>query len=90
VLAVAVPAWALAALAGTWTAQRIGNVLSSAIVGLLLLTALLCNVSMLPYPIWFKIASLLVVPSALVAGGCLALRRKRHKAAGAGEGAAVE
>src|SRR6185312_2605625 len=63
VLAVVVPAWAVAAFASTWTARRIGNLYSSVIVGLLLLTALVVNVSMLPYPTWFKTANLLVIPS---------------------------
>lgn len=81
VLAVAVPAWAVAAFVGTAIAQRIGNLYSSAIVGLLLLAALVFNISMLPYPIWFKIANLLVIPAALIAGSRLSVR---HKTAGAG------
>jgi hypothetical protein len=68
VLAVVVPAWVLAAFASTWTARRIGNLASSAIVGLLLLAGLICNISMLPYPIWFKIANLLLIPIAILAG----------------------
>lgn len=74
VLAVAVPAWAVTAFIGTWTAQRIGNRVSSAAVGLLLLAALLFNISMLPYPVWFKIVNLLVIPTAMVAGSLLASR----------------
>ena len=75
VLAVVVPLWALAALVGTWTAQRIGNLYSSVLVGFLLLAALVFNVSMLPYPIWFKIANLLVIPTAMVAGSRCCSRR---------------
>ena len=82
VLAVAVPAWAAAAFVGTWTAKRMGNLFSFAIVGLLLLAALVLNISTLPYPMWFKIANLLVVPAAIVAGGRFAMR---HKASGTGE-----
>jgi hypothetical protein len=67
VLALAVPMWAVATLVSTWIAQRIGNVYSLAIVGLLLLSALILNLSMLPYPIWFKVANLLVIPAAIVA-----------------------
>jgi len=74
VLAVAVPAWAVAAFVGTWTARRIGNLYSAATVGLLILAALILNISMLPYPIWFKIANLIAIPTALVAGS-LSLRR---------------
>jgi len=68
ILAVVVPMWAFAAFAGTWTARRIGNFTSSAIVGLLVVATLACNVSMLPYPLWFKIACLLAVPAAALAG----------------------
>lgn len=68
VLAVVVPAWAFAALAGTWTARRIGGLYPASIVGLLLLAGLVCNVSMLPYPMWFKIASLMAIPAAAFAG----------------------
>jgi hypothetical protein len=73
VLAVVVPLWAGAAFAGTWIAQGIGNRYSSATVGLLLLAALAFNISMLPYPTWFKIVNLLVIPIALVAGCRMAI-----------------
>ena len=65
-LAVVVPAWAVAAFAGAWTARRIGNLFSAAIVGLLTLVALVCNISMLPYPVWFKVANLVVIPIAIL------------------------
>ena len=68
VLAAVIPAWAVAAFVSTWTARRIGNLYSSTIVGLLLLAALVFNISMLPYPKWFKIANLLVIPTAVLAG----------------------
>src|SRR5262245_47437869 len=75
VLAVVVPMWAAAALVGAWIAQRIGNLYSSGIVGLLLLSALVFNVSKLPYPIWFKAVTLLVIPAAAIAGSRVAGRR---------------
>jgi hypothetical protein len=75
VLAVVVPAWAVAAFASTWTARRFGNIYSAVVVGLLLLTGLVCNVAMLPYPTWFKIVSLLVIPAAAFAGGGVAPHR---------------
>jgi hypothetical protein len=81
-LAVGVLAWAVTAFVGTWIAQRIGNLYSAATVGLLLLAALVLNISMLPYPIWFKIGNLLAIPAAVVAGSRLS---RRHKTAGAGE-----
>jgi hypothetical protein len=68
VLAVVVPMWAVTALVSTWIAQRIGNLYAAGAVGLLLLSALVFNLSKLPYPIWFKVVSLLVIPAAIVAG----------------------
>ena len=82
VLAAVVPMWAVAALVGTWIAQRIGNVYAAGIVGLLLLSALVFNVSKLPYPIWFKVVNLLVIPAAILAGSRFSGRRKT---AGQGE-----
>ncbi|MEX2112039.1 MAG: hypothetical protein WD845_02580 [Pirellulales bacterium] len=75
VLAVVVPAWAGTAFAGTWIAGRLGNRGSALFVGLLLLAALIFNIAMLPYPIWFKIASLMVIACAIVTGFCLSSRR---------------
>jgi hypothetical protein len=83
VLAVVVPAWAVAAFVGTWTAGRIGNFYSAATVGSLLLVALLFNVSGLPYPMWFKIANLVAVPIAVVAGRRLSAQRRPVDAAAA-------
>jgi len=77
VLAVAVGMWGAVALASTWVAQKIGNLVSASIVGLLLFVGLVFNLSMLPYPIWFKIASLLVIPAAIAVG----MRWARRKSA---------
>ena len=82
VLAAAIPMWAVAALVGTWVAHRIGNLYAVAMVALLLLSALVCNLAMLPYPIWFKVASLLAIPAAIVAGTRFPGRRRT---AGPGE-----
>lgn len=68
VLAVVVPAWAAVALAGTWTAGRVGNRGSAHFVGMLILAALVLNLSMLPYPLWFKAACLVAIPCGIVAG----------------------
>jgi hypothetical protein len=76
VLALVVPAWAGAAFAGTWIAGRIGNRTCALCVGLLLIAAVVFNVSMLPYPTWFKIANLLAVPTAILLGSRLSIRRK--------------
>ncbi|HJT35601.1 MAG TPA: hypothetical protein VJ783_26470 [Pirellulales bacterium] len=76
ILAVVVPAWAATAFAGTWTAMRMGNPVSFAIVSLLLLAAVVFNISMLPYPLWFKIANMLAIPAAIAAAGRLARCKK--------------
>lgn len=48
---------------------------AAGIVGLLLLSGLIFNVSKLPYPMWFKVAILLAIPASLLAGSRLAARR---------------
>jgi hypothetical protein len=68
VLALVVPAWGVIALAGTWTAGRLGGRGAALLVGLLLIAGVLWNISMLPYPMWFKIASPVAVIAAVVAG----------------------
>ena len=68
VLAVVVPAWAATALAGTWIAGRLGNLGSAVFVGLLLMAAAGFNILELPYPAWFKVVSLIVIPLAIAAG----------------------
>src|SRR5262245_10487128 len=69
VLAVVVPIWGATAYVGTWIAGIIGNLVSFAIVALLLLAALVLNISMVPYPLWFKVATLLVIPAAIAVAG---------------------
>src|SRR5262245_1290128 len=54
ILAVAVFAWGVTGFAGTWTAGRLGNRIGALVLGLLILTALIFNLSSLPYPVWFK------------------------------------
>lgn len=75
VLAVVVPIWGATALVSTWIAGRLGNLASARVVGVLLVAAVGFNVSMLPYPLWFKWACLLVIPAACLAGGYWARRR---------------
>lgn len=74
VLGVVVPLWAVTGFVGAWIAARIGGLYSALFVGLLLFAALVLNISMLPYPLWFKIADLLAIPAAILAGGRLARR----------------
>ncbi len=64
VLAGVVAAWGFTAAAGTWLARRLGNVYSATALSLLLISGVAANVSMLPYPIWFKIVILIAVPVA--------------------------
>jgi len=71
VLAVVVAAWGLTATIGTWIAQRLGNIHSATVLGVLLVAAVGFNVSMLPYPMWFKIVKMIVMPIAAIAGGRL-------------------
>ncbi len=54
VLAAVIPIWGFTAYVGTWTARRIGGIAAGLIVALLLMASLIVNLSMLPYPIWFK------------------------------------
>lgn len=68
VLAVAAAAWGFTGFAGTWTAGRLGNRASAAIVGVLVVAAVITNIAQLPYPIWFKVAILTVVPLACAYG----------------------
>jgi hypothetical protein len=65
VLAVVVPLWAGTAFLSTWIAGRLGNIVCAIIIGLFLLSMLVLNISMLPYPIWFKIASLVTMLAAV-------------------------
>jgi MFS family permease len=57
VLAIASVLWAATTLLSCWLARRIGNRWCGLAVGLLLLIAVLFNVTQLPYPIWFKVIS---------------------------------
>ena len=75
VLGVVVAAWGSTAFASTWVTGRIGNRGCGAFVGLLLLAAAASNSAMLPYPMWFKVANLIAIPTAIY----LALRSPSHR-----------
>jgi hypothetical protein len=75
VLALVVPAWAGTAFASSWISGRMGNRLCGLFIGLLLLSALILNFSMLPYPIWFKTLNLLAIPAAILLGDRSSIRR---------------
>jgi hypothetical protein len=58
VLAVVVLAWGATAYASTWVATRIGNRGAGIAVALILTLAIVSNISMLPYAMWFKVVML--------------------------------
>ncbi|RPJ69992.1 MAG: hypothetical protein EHM24_16905 [Acidobacteria bacterium] len=68
VLGVAVLAWGATAAAATWVASRIGNGLAGSIIALLLALALIFNLAMLPYTMWFKVVMPTVFPFACLLG----------------------
>ncbi len=77
VLAIVVVAWGLIASIATWIAQRIGNVFSATLLGLLLFAAVGLNIWMLPYPIWFEVVIMLVVPIACTWGARLGAHNQK-------------
>lgn len=77
VLAVVVPIWGATAVLSTWVAGWLGGSSSALVVGLLLVAAVAFNLSMLPYPIWFKAGCLIAIPAACLVGGYLARPRGR-------------
>jgi uncharacterized membrane protein len=76
ILVVCGAAWAGTALAGTYIAGRLGNRGSALFVGALLLVGVLFNISMLPYPIWFKVGIVIAIALAVAAGIYLSNRRE--------------
>jgi hypothetical protein len=58
VLAVVVLAWGAATFASVWVAARIGNPAAGIAVALVLTLAIVWNIAMLPYALWFKVVML--------------------------------
>lgn len=75
VLAVVVPMWGAIVLVSSWTSGLIGGRWCAAVTAVLLSAALLANVAMLPYALWFKAAQPLVILIAAAAGVWLSARR---------------
>ena len=74
-LGVAVGCWGMTALSSVWVATRLGtsrHFAHGGAIGVLLLAAVILNLSMLPYPLWFKVANLVVMPLGIVLGIWLA------------------
>ena len=68
ILGVVVLAWGATSAAATWVASRVGNRLAGSAVALLLAWALIFNLTMLPYTMWFKVVMLSVFPVACLLG----------------------
>jgi hypothetical protein len=69
VLGVAVLAWSATTFVSTWVAARIGNRLAGIAVTVILTIAIVFNVSMLPYAMWFKVVMLSCFAAACYLGG---------------------
>jgi len=68
---IGVVGWSLAALCGPWVATRLGTNRHPAhgiALGVLLMLMALFNMSMLPYPLWFWAAILILLPTSLILG----------------------
>jgi hypothetical protein len=76
VLALVVVAWGGTTFASTWVTSRIGGRGCGAFVGLILLAAVVSNVAMLPYTMWFKVVILIAIPAAIYLGLRSSVRRK--------------
>jgi hypothetical protein len=74
VLALVVPLWGITAYVSTWTARRIGGLGAALFIGLLLAAGVVFNVSTLPYAVWFKVASVLVIVVAVVLAARVTVR----------------
>lgn len=61
VLALVVPAWGFTAWLSTWIAKRIGGLGPAISVGIFLTLAVVYNVSILPYPLWFKVVMVISI-----------------------------
>lgn len=77
VLAAVVPMWGAIAFVGTWIAGRVGNRSCAIFMAVLLLAAVLWNIAMLPYPMWFKLIQPAVVVIA-VAYAVISPARRAH------------
>ena len=77
VLVAVVGLWGFAAFLGTWIAQKVGSYWATGVVAALILWAVLFNLSMLPYAVWFKAVMPMAVVVAIAAAIGLAMSFKR-------------
>lgn len=71
VLAVGGLAWGATTLASTWLATRLGvgrHPAHGILVGSLLFVAVVFNMYLLPYPLWFEILNLVIFPIGIYCG----------------------
>ena len=64
ILVVVIPMWSGIVFGCTFLAKRIGNQTACIVVAAILGVALMANVIMLPYELWFKVVALSTVPEA--------------------------
>jgi hypothetical protein len=68
ILGVVVVLWGATSAAATWVGTRVGGRLAGGIVALLLAWALIFNLTMLPYTMWFKVVMFSAFPMACLLG----------------------
>lgn len=68
VLALVVLAWGFTAWLSTWIAQRIGGSGPAIFIGMILVVAVIYNVSILPYPLWFKFVIVITILTSVLLG----------------------
>ncbi len=68
VLAIAVVGWGVTIFVSVWIATRMGagrHPAHGVAIGSLLLLAVVFNMFMLPYPVWFEVVNILIFPLAI-------------------------
>jgi hypothetical protein len=79
-LAAFAPAWGLTTFTSVWFATRVGanrHFAHGVAIGSLLLIAAIANMLMLPYPLWFELANLVLIPLGILLGIRLAMPSSR-------------
>ncbi len=82
---ICVGGWGLAVLASSWVATRLGagrHPAHGTVLGSILLAAAVLNMLMLPYPVWFCVATLIALPVCCLLGARLGRGRLAPAEAG--------